>query len=248
MPRGFDAGNATSARVVIWTPNAQPHNAVQTKQVVPMPAVTFPSSNPTHRRADMGIHALGLGLIGVAGGYLILKGWGTLSPALLAAVVVYVLCALISNLASWAYHFLPWHGRRTLLRRIDHAAIYPSISGTFTPFFVQAGTTLTLTLLVVCWVLTALAIWSKITSEKVKSRWSTASYLGLGAIGLCALPDLNDVPIETLWCVLGGSLSYVIGVSFYVQKARAFRYAIWHGWVNIGGILMFVGIWLALYH
>lgn len=137
--------------------------------------------------------------------------------------------------------------RRKLLRRIDHAAIYPSIAGTFTPFFVQVGTTWTLTLLWVCWGLTAVAIWNKIRNENVKSRWSTASYLGLGAIGLSALPDLTGVPGATLWCILGGALCYVIGTGFYARKSMPFRYAIWHMWVNFGGILMFIGIWLALF-
>jgi hemolysin III len=26
-----------------------------------------------------------------------------------------------------------------------------------------------------------------------------------------------------------------------------FRYAIWHSWVALGGMLMFAGIWLALF-
>jgi hemolysin III len=26
-----------------------------------------------------------------------------------------------------------------------------------------------------------------------------------------------------------------------------FRYATWHAWVNIGGIAMFAGIWMALF-
>jgi hemolysin III len=160
---------------------------------------------------------------------------------------VYVLCALASNLASCAYHFLPWHHRRVFLRRIDHAAIYPSISGTFTPFFVQAGTPWTLALLVICWGLTAVAIWNKVTNETIKSRWSTASYLALGAIGLSALPDLTNVPVATLWCIIAGALSYVIGTMFYARKSMPFRYAVWHSCVNFGGIFMFAGVWLALF-
>jgi hemolysin III len=212
-----------------------------------MTDTTFPSPIPSHRRADMIVHAVGLGLILTAGGVLVSKAMGRLDTTLVVAVVVYVLCALASNLASIAYHFSPWHDRRTLLRRIDHAAIYPSITGTFTPFFVQAGTTWTLSLLWICWGLTALAIWNKITNENVKSRWSTASYLGLGALGLCAIPDLRDVPAATLWCILGGAACYVCGTVFYARKSMPYRYSIWHTWVNFGGILMFAGIWLALF-
>lgn len=211
-----------------------------------MHTTTFPSPILSHRRADMAVHTVGLALILTAGGVLITKVVGTYDTKMGLAVVVYVLCALISNLASWAYHFAPWHTRRKLLRRIDHAAIYPSISGTFTPFFIQADTTWTLTLLWLCWGLTTVAIWNKITNENVKSKWSTASYLGLGAIGLSALPDLTNVPVTTLWCILGGALCYVIGTGFYARKSMPFRYATWHACANLGGILMFAGIWLAL--
>jgi hemolysin III len=213
-----------------------------------MTETTFPSSNPLHRRADMAVHAFGLVLVLGAGGALIGKTTAELGIAPIIAVWVYVLSALASNLASWAYHFLPWHAQRVQLRRIDHAAIYPSISGTFTPFFVQAGTPWTIFLLCLCWGLTVVAIWNKITNKQVKSRWSTASYLGLGAIGLCAVPDMKNVPIETLWCVIAGAGAYVVGTAFYARKTMPMRYAIWHLWVNIGSILMFVGIWRAYFY
>lgn len=212
-----------------------------------MTETTYPSSIRSHRQADLAVHLVGLVLILTAGSVLLYNVIGNLDAAMVWAIAVYILCVLISNLASTAYHFAPWHTQRKLLRRIDHAAIYPSISGTFTPFFVQAGTTWTLTLLWICWALTALAIWNKITHETVKTRWSTASYLGLGAIGLGALPDLHNVPLATLWCIIGGSICYVIGTTFYIRKTMPYRYSIWHVWVNFGGILMFTGIWLAVF-
>ncbi|MCH2163775.1 MAG: hemolysin III family protein [Marinovum sp.] len=207
---------------------------------------TYPSPNPSHRRADMAVHAGGLVAILVAGGWLVSNSISVLEPKLLYAVVVYVLSALLSNLASAAYHFSPWHSRRMVLRRIDHAAIYPSISGTFTPFFVLASTPWTMALLWICWALTIVAILNKITNATIKSRWSTASYLALGAIGLSALPDLTGVPVETLWCILAGAAGYVIGTVFYARKSMPYRYAVWHTWVNIGAALMFAGIWIAL--
>jgi hemolysin III len=208
---------------------------------------TFPSPLLAHRRADGLVHLIGLCLIVAAAGLLWYQSAGRVSTGLAWALVVYVLCALASNLASILYHFSRWHDRRTLLRRIDHAAIYPSISGTFTPFFVLANTTWTMALLWICWGLTCVAIWNKITNPTIKSRWSTASYLGLGAIGLSALPDLTGVPVETLWCIVGGALCYVCGTAFYARKSMPYRYAIWHAWVNAGGILMFIGIWIAFF-
>ena len=212
-----------------------------------MTSTTYPSPKQAHRNADLAVHLTGLTLILIAGGILIAKTSTVLEPKLILAVAVYALCALVSNLASIAYHFSPWHAHRKLLRRIDHAAIYPSITGTFTPFFVLANITWTMTLLWLCWGLTAIAVWNKITNPTVKSRWSTASYLGLGALGLSALPDMTEVPITTLWCILTGAACYVIGTAFYARKSMPFRYAIWHMCVNFGGIAMSAGIWIALF-
>jgi hemolysin III len=208
---------------------------------------TYPSPVLQHRRADQAVHLFGLVMILTAGTIVVSKALGLLDTSLVIALVVYVLCALASNLASIAYHFSPWHAHRTLLRRVDHAAIYPSISGTFTTFFVLADTSWTIFLLWVCWIFTAIAIWNKITNKTVKSKWSTASYIGLGALGLCALPDLTNVPIETLWFIIAGSVSYLIGTAFYARKTMPFRYSIWHICVNIGGIFMFAGIWVAFF-
>lgn len=208
----------------------------------------YPSLNHTHRRADLTVHVFGLAMILVAGGILISKAMVELQTPLIFAIIIYIACALVSNIASMFYHFSPFHERRTLLRRIDHAAIYPTISGTFTPFFLQAGTTWTMTLFWLCWAVTILAIWRKIAGEAVKTRWSTASYLGLGAIGMSALPDLTNVPMSALWCIIAGAVCYVIGTMFYARKTMPFRYSIWHVWVNFGGICMFAGIWIALFY
>ncbi|MGR3622594.1 PAQR family membrane homeostasis protein TrhA [Pseudophaeobacter sp.] len=212
-----------------------------------MTATTYPSPIPSHRHADMAVHAFGLSLILAAAGLLAFTATATLDHRLILALGVYILSVLASNLASWCYHFGPWHDRRLLLRRIDHAVIYPSITGTFTPFFVLAGTSWTMTLLWLCWGLTALAIWHKITHVTVKTRWSTASYIGLGALGMTALPDLTGVPEITRWCMIAGTSCYMIGRVFYSRKTLPYRYSIWHLWVNFGGILMFAGIWVALF-
>ena len=211
-----------------------------------MQTTTYPSAQINFRRADLIVHAIGLALILVAGPVLLHMAIQSNTPAVTLAVLVYVLCALASNLASWAYHFLPLHDRRTLLRRIDHAAIYSSITGTFTPFFVLSDALWPQILLWLCWALTLLAAWHKITSQTVKSRWSTASYLALGALGLTAMPYMTNFPARVLYGVLAGAAFYVIGTAFYARKSMPYRYAIWHSFVNLGAISMFVGVWIAV--
>ncbi len=207
---------------------------------------TYPSPLVSHRRMDVLVHLLGIAFILIAGTVLI-RNVAALGPGkMVLAVVVYVLCVFSSFLSSCLYHFAPWHSHRKLLRRIDHSAIYLSISGTFTPFFLLANTSWTLALFGLCWGLTVVAVYKKLTDHSVKSRWSTASYLGLGAIGLCALPDLTGTPPQTMWFALAGAGCFVIGTLFYARKQMPFRYAIWHCCVIIGDMFMFASIWMAV--
>ncbi|MEC9310733.1 MAG: hemolysin, partial [Pseudomonadota bacterium] len=77
-----------------------------------MTDTTFPSPVHSHRHADLAVHAIGFVAILTAGGLLVSKSLLGLDPMLVLAVLVYVLCALASNLASLAYHFSTWHHRR----------------------------------------------------------------------------------------------------------------------------------------
>ncbi len=151
---------------------------------------------------------------------------------------------LDQTLPPWPIISPPRHGARQRLRRIDHAAIYPSITGSFTPLMVLIGTGFSLSILALSWGLSLLGIWLKLVSPEVKSRWSTASYLGLGALCLTALPL---VPQQTLWWVLASAGLYVIGVLFYTRKTLPYRYALWHSCCNLGGLMMFIGIWRAIF-
>ncbi|MEM1303129.1 MAG: hemolysin III family protein [Pseudomonadota bacterium] len=205
----------------------------------------YPSGNPAFRRADFAVHAIGLTLILIAGPALIATTAAQHATPVTIGAILYVAAALASNLASWAYHFAPWHAQRTLLRRIDHAAIYSSISGTFTPFFLLSSAAWPKVLLWLCWGLAGTAALHKITATQVKSRWSTASYLALGALGLTALPYMGDLPIAVLYCILLGAVFYVVGTGFYARRAQPYRYAIWHGFVNLGAMAMFAGVWIA---
>lgn len=190
----------------------------------------------------MAVHAAGITVIVVCATYLI-----SARPAPIWPVAVYICCSLASNLSSQAYHFAPWHAARPLLRRIDHAAIYISITGTFTPLLIAADTARASWVLGLTWLCAAVGIWLKLVSSEVKSRWSTASYLLLGLLSFAALPDVWALSQTAVWWILAGSACYVIGTVFYTRKAMPYRYAVWHAWVVLGALAMFIAVWNALF-
>lgn len=211
----------------------------------------YPSPVETERRADMIVHGIGLIFILVASAALIMQAVERSGlpngAAIVGAVGIYVASVLFSHVISMFYHLSPFHDRRLQLRRIDHAAIYLTIAGTFTPLFILADTEFSLFLLILVWAGAIPAMLYKIFGKNLDSKWSLASYLGLGWMGVIGVPELIEkLPGLSLWVVLAGGVFYSVGTIFYARKAQAFRYSIWHGFVMMGGGCFFIAVWVAL--
>lgn len=207
----------------------------------------YPTSDRVERRADLIVHGIGLIFILLGGLALIIQASAGHSLAVLGAIGVYVICVIFSHVISMFYHLSPFHDRRLILRRIDHAAIYLTIAGTFTPLFVLADTQFSLIVLNIVWALAIPAMLYKIFGKNLDSRWSLVSYLGLGWMGIIAGPDLLEkLPALSMWAMLAGGIFYSLGTIFYARKGQAFRYSIWHSFVMMGGASFFVAIWVAL--
>src|SRR6187401_856774 len=111
--------------------------------------------------ADRAVHLLGLGLglpaaVGVvasaAGG-----GWGELLP-----VALYAAGLLAMLGCSAAYHLRRASPRRDWLRRLDHAAIFAMIAGTYTPFTLKLERAWATGLTAGIWTMAALGIAAKL--------------------------------------------------------------------------------------
>lgn len=207
----------------------------------------YPTSDRVERRADLIVHGIGLILILLGGFLLILRAATSHGLPVIGASGLYVSCVIFSHVISMFYHLSPYHDQRLILRRIDHAAIYLTIAGTFTPLFVLADTDFSRLMLAVVWALAIPAMLYKIFGRNLDSRWSLVSYLGLGWMGILAVPDLVRIlPGFSLHAMLAGGIFYSLGTIFYARKGQPFRYSIWHSFVMMGGASFFVAIWVAL--
>ena len=208
---------------------------------------TYPTQNAKERRADSIVHSIGLVLILLAGAVLVIEAAFSHGPPVIAAIGVYVIGVLFSHTISMFYHLSAFHHHRLMLRRVDHAAIYLTIAGTFTPLFVLAGTQYSLLLLAIIWALAVPAMLYKIFGTNLDSRWSLVSYLGLGWMGIIGAPELMEhLPPLSLWAMLAGGIFYSFGSMVYARKSQPYRYSIWHSFVMLGGASFFVAIWVGL--
>src|ERR687885_1949186 len=117
------------------------------------PATEFPRCTPAERRADAAVHALGLTLGSAGCAALAVTALPRAGdPLRVAALVAYAVGLLAMLGCSALYNLTPEGGRKRLFRRLDHAAIFLMIAGTYTPFaLVAVGGRLGAGLLALVW-------------------------------------------------------------------------------------------------
>jgi len=150
----------------------------------------------------------------LAGGAIV-RLWtrSTGDPARRLSVLVFGVSTLVLFLASGSYHavFEPW---KTPLRRLDHAAIYVLIAGTFTPVVAHATTgRLRTTVLGVVWALAACGVVVKLAFFGVlPESVDTILYLAMGWLGLVpAYPIVRARLFGVAFWLALGAIAYTLG-------------------------------------
>ena len=203
----------------------------------------YPTPARSERVADGIVHALGV--IGAVVGAVFLVIWalGVASPAQVAAIGVYGATLIATFAASAIYHISPWHHARPMLRRVDHAAIYLKIAGTYTPLVVIIGSGFAYLVLAVVWGLAVIGVVLKLFFWRVPGRFGPTLYLVMGWLSLLLIWSLWPiVPISTMVLIAVGGLLYTAGVPFYAATRLRYSTAIWHGFVVIASVCFFTAI------
>jgi len=192
-----------------------------------------PRYSRAERIADAVVHGLGLtfGLAACISLLVVLLPGADLlrwlAVGLYAAGLVAMLaCSALYNLAPpgrWKGHF----------RRLDHAAIFVMIAGTYTPFLLVAvGGAWGHGLLAFVWAVALAGVVMKLTWPQRFDRLSVAAYLLLGWSIVVALdPLLAKVSVAGVVLLAAGGLLYSLGVVFHLWTRLPFQNAIWHVFV-----------------
>ncbi len=146
--------------------------------------------------------------------------------------------------SSTLYHAITVPNVKRFLQKLDHAAIFLLIAGTYTPFtLVNLRGGWGWTLFGIVW---SIAIAGMIMELIVKQRYKRVSlglYLGLGWIVMIAIdPMITHVEAGGLILLLIGGLFYSLGVIFYVWKTLLYHHAIWHLFVLTGSACHFFAV------
>ena len=148
--------------------------------------------------------------------------------------------------ASTLYHAITVPNVKKILQKVDHAAIYLLIAGTYTPFtLVNLRGGWGWTLFGMVW---SIAIAGMIMELIVQRRYKSISiglYLGLGWLVMIAIgPVIDNVAPGGIVLLLAGGLCYSLGVIFYVWKSLLYHHAVWHLFVLAGSMLHFFAVLL----
>lgn len=194
--------------------------------------------------ADGAVHAVGLAVALIAGGFLLVMAAGKVEVGEYAALLIYVLALVTVMSVSFAYNLWPQTPFKARLRRFDHAAIYLLIAATYTPLTVQLpDKQLAAGMLTVIWLGAIAGMALKLLLPHRFDRLAIGLYLLLGWSGVIIVSPLIDaIPVTSLWLVVAGGVVYSTGVIFYVLHRLRFQTALWHAFVVTGAGLHMIAV------
>jgi hemolysin III len=203
--------------------------------------------NRAERLADGLVH--GLGLLGAFVGGAVLLLWsmqaGDFSRAV--ATSLYALCLLMMLLASTVYNLSHPCRVRPWLRRMDEAAIFLLIAGSYTPFTVQLDGAWGVFLTTLVWVLAFVGVAGRLFITTLSERFWCGFYIAMGWLAVVALkPMIEEIPVVALGLLAVGGVLYTAGVPLFLHHKLPYRRAIWHCFVVAGAAIHYAAVFHAV--
>lgn len=194
--------------------------------------------------ADGIVHGLGVLFAACATTALIVWAALSLPAGQIAALAIYATGLVACFAFSAAYNMTLHKGIRAFLRRLDHAAIYIMIAGTYTPLAligIGGGKGLALTLAV--WIIAALGITLKLVYFERFPKFEFALYLVQGWLVVLAFgPMLDRLSASVLVLIAIGGLTYTAGTIFHLRDHWPFNRAIWHAMVLVAAATHYAAV------
>lgn len=165
------------------------------------------------------------------------------------AACVFSATMMLLYFVSTLYHAMPAGRTKALLNRLDHAAIYIFIAGSYTPFvFGVLRGPWGWSLFGVVWTLAALGVAAKLMNRLSHPLLSTGLYVAMGWVALVAAgPLLGRMPLAGLAWLVAGGLAYTAGAVVFLFDSRLrYGHFAWHLFVLAGSIChFFAALWYA---
>lgn len=196
-------------------------------------------------------------LVGIVGGIIVCAvfiirvianggdGWD------LASVLLYMFGMLSSYTFSTLYHACPPDNKwRRKLRKLDHAAIYWHIAGSYSPITLMAmrdtgywgwG------IFIFCWLCAIVGTGLSLYSLKKHNILETVCYVLMGLTILVATKQFYDaVALPVFLWVVGEGVAYITGAVFYSFHKVKYIHTVFHFFVLLGTICHMIAVWYVI--
>jgi hemolysin III len=192
--------------------------------------------NRAEHAADGIVHGIGLAAALIGGGFLVAIALNTRGVPMATASALYALCLMAMLIASAVYNFSKPTAARRILRRLDEAAIFLMIAGSYTPFTIHLlPPDFALWVTVAIWIAALAGAAGKVFWTGLSDKAWCLVYLGFGWLAVLVLgPVAPTLPPAAFWLLVAAGATYSGGVLLYLNHALPFRRAIWHGCVVLG--------------
>jgi len=163
------------------------------------------------------------------------------------AVSVFSATMIVLYLVSALYHAAPEGRVKAFLNRMDHAAIYLFIAGSYTPFAlgVLRGAW-GWTLFGAVWAMAAAGVAVKLMNLLKHPLWSTGLYVAMGWFALIAAgPLVHAMPWAGLAWLVAGGVAYTAGAVLFIFDSKVpYLHFAWHLFVLAGTTChFFAALW-----
>lgn len=147
---------------------------------------------------------------------------------------------------STSYHVATRPRLKAILRKLDHAAIFILIAGSYTPFTMNViGGRLGWAMFALVWTIAAVGVTLKLFFTGKYGLISTVAYVLMGWMGVIGLEALlTTLPTGAVVWLVAGGVAYTLGAVLYGLKMIKFNHAIFHLFVLLGSICHFVSVFL----
>lgn len=192
--------------------------------------------NRVEHAADGIVHAIGMAAALIGGGLLVAVALVNRGVPLATGSAIYAICLMAMLAASAVYNLTKPNPHRRILRRLDEAAIFLMIAGSYTPFTIQLlPPAFAIGVTTAIWLAALAGAAGKVFWTHLSDRAWCLIYLAFGWFAVLVLgPVVPTLPPLAIALLVVAGVTYSGGVLLYLNHALPFRRAIWHACVVLG--------------
>ena len=203
-------------------------------------------------RANFMTHLFGVVMVLSASSYFIFVAPAKLTFTYLMGMLLYAVGASSSYISSSIYHYCPSKSMyREKLRKLDHAAIYWHIAGSYSPITLIGMAEREgwgCLLFIIVWLCALVGSITSFRGLKEHSNIETVCFVGMGLLMLIAFnPVLYCIGWNSMIWVIAEGVAFITGAVFYSFNKIPYMHTVFHVFVLLGSVCHIIALYNMLY-